>query len=306
MKTIKNVKKDIVQLAVVFAITFSSLSNCDSPSGKDSTKQAETEQSGGNENDSIIYRIEENDSLIHITSIPYAEKRKSASELQAENIDFDVTDLPYRYFDIDFDGVDEVIFEDNNFWDRRGKFHYIYRKIGDSLVSDNDLPFRAFRDCYIIDIKNKTVTTYGYFGYDFSYVTFQKDPEKALNPITSDFSDGTKDVLMTCMLEKQRKMKLVKIEEYFYVRDTIDGGMHERVYTADHPEGIMPDNFESNGNYNYCLTSMVWRDSEGRRYPVYNAGSCFVFRLNEETGREYKFYLPDEIIAEIRKNPYSR
>lgn len=316
MKKTSKLSNKIISV-VLLAVIVPAIAGCDNSYRKDDTKQTDTEQSGGNENDSIIYRIEENDSLIHITSIPYAEKKKSAFELVQEHIDFDATDLSYRYFDIDFDGVDEVIFEEDDslYSGRRGCFHYIFRKIGDSLVPDDELPFMELRDCYIIDTKNRTVTAYAYNGFDYSYVTFQKDPEKVLNPITSDFSDGTKEVFMGCVLENQEKMKLVRIEEHFYVWDSVDGGMRERVFTADHPEGMLQydfvrykintsDTIKLNSIFDNELTSLTCVDSIGNVYPIYidSDGCCFVFRLNDKTGKEYKFYLPDEISMEISKH----
>jgi hypothetical protein len=62
-------------------------------------------------------------------------------------------------------------------------------------------------------------------------------------------------------------------------------------------------------------TSYKWKDSKGIEYPIYlhkytkgeNAGkyTCFVFRTSKNTGKEYKYYIPNGIeIAEQIKDEY--
>lgn len=62
-------------------------------------------------------------------------------------------------------------------------------------------------------------------------------------------------------------------------------------------------------------TSYKWRDSKGVEYTIYlhkytrgeNAGryTCFVFRTSKNTGKEYKYYIPNGMeIAEQIKDEY--
>lgn len=62
-------------------------------------------------------------------------------------------------------------------------------------------------------------------------------------------------------------------------------------------------------------TSYKWKDSKGVEYTIYlhkytrgeNAGkyTCFVFRTSKNTGKEYKYYIPNGIeIAEQIKDEY--
>lgn len=63
------------------------------------------------------------------------------------------------------------------------------------------------------------------------------------------------------------------------------------------------------------LTEYKWKDSKGNEYPLYlhkytkgeNAGkyTCFVFRVSKNTGKEYKYYIPNGMeIAEQIKDEY--
>ena len=62
-------------------------------------------------------------------------------------------------------------------------------------------------------------------------------------------------------------------------------------------------------------TSYKWKDSKGVEYTIYlhkytrgeNAGkyTCFVFRTSKNTGKKYKYYIPNGIeIAEQIKDEY--
>ena len=62
-------------------------------------------------------------------------------------------------------------------------------------------------------------------------------------------------------------------------------------------------------------TSYKWKDSKGVEYTIYlhkytrgeNAGkyTCFVFRTSKNTGKEYKYYIPNGMeIAEQIKDEY--
>lgn len=66
---------------------------------------------------------------------------------------------------------------------------------------------------------------------------------------------------------------------------------------------------------NDVLTEYKWKDSKGNEYPLYlhkytkgeNAGkyTCFVFRVSKNTGKEYKYYIPNGMeIAEQIKDEY--
>lgn len=66
---------------------------------------------------------------------------------------------------------------------------------------------------------------------------------------------------------------------------------------------------------NDVLTEYKWKDSKGIEYPLYlhkytkgeNAGkyTCFVFRTSKNTGKEYKYYIPNGMeIAEQIKDEY--
>jgi hypothetical protein len=50
-------------------------------------------------------------------------------------------------------------------------------------------------------------------------------------------------------------------------------------------------------------TSYTWKDKEGKTYPIYisSNGSCYVKRISKKTGKEYKYYLPKEVQAQIKK-----
>lgn len=62
-------------------------------------------------------------------------------------------------------------------------------------------------------------------------------------------------------------------------------------------------------------TSYKWKDSKGVEYTIYlhkytrgeNAGkyTCFVFKTSKNTGKEYKYYIPNGMgIADQIKNEY--
>lgn len=68
-------------------------------------------------------------------------------------------------------------------------------------------------------------------------------------------------------------------------------------------------------NNNDQKTSYLWEDSKGVQYPIWlhtytkgeNVGkvTCYVIRISQKTGKEYKYYLPDGMaIAEqiLREN----
>ena len=51
-------------------------------------------------------------------------------------------------------------------------------------------------------------------------------------------------------------------------------------------------------------TGYTWKDSKGKVYDIYmspTTGSCYVIRISQKTGKEYRQYLGKEISAEICK-----
>lgn len=50
-------------------------------------------------------------------------------------------------------------------------------------------------------------------------------------------------------------------------------------------------------------TEYTWTDSKGNKYPIFvtKTGRCFVNKVSGKTGREYKFYLKEEIARQICK-----
>lgn len=54
---------------------------------------------------------------------------------------------------------------------------------------------------------------------------------------------------------------------------------------------------------NDTQTKYTWEDKEGNKYPIFvtKKGACYVKRVSKKTGKEYKYYLPKEIQAQIKK-----
>ena len=48
-------------------------------------------------------------------------------------------------------------------------------------------------------------------------------------------------------------------------------------------------------------TDYLWKDSKGKEYPIYISatGSCYVIRISNKTGKEYKQYMPVEVSEKI-------
>ena len=72
---------------------------------------------------------------------------------------------------------------------------------------------------------------------------------------------------------------------------------------------------KSKTSSNDILTEYKWVDSKGNEYPLYlhkytkgeNAGkyTCFIFRVSKNTGKEYKYYIPNGMqIADQIKSEY--
>lgn len=50
-------------------------------------------------------------------------------------------------------------------------------------------------------------------------------------------------------------------------------------------------------------TPYTWKDKEGKTYPIYvtKRGACYIKRISKKTGKEYKYYLPKETQAQIKR-----
>ena len=48
-------------------------------------------------------------------------------------------------------------------------------------------------------------------------------------------------------------------------------------------------------------TIYTWKDSKGNEYPIYisSSGSCYVFKVSNKTGKEYKSYMKPDISRQI-------
>ena len=49
------------------------------------------------------------------------------------------------------------------------------------------------------------------------------------------------------------------------------------------------------------ITNYTWKDSKNNVYPIYitSNGSCFIYRISNKTGKEYKQYMKVEISQQI-------
>lgn len=50
-------------------------------------------------------------------------------------------------------------------------------------------------------------------------------------------------------------------------------------------------------------TKYTWEDKEGNKYPIYitKRGACYILRTSKKTGKQYKYYLPKNIQAQIKQ-----
>ena len=50
-------------------------------------------------------------------------------------------------------------------------------------------------------------------------------------------------------------------------------------------------------------TEFTWTDSKGNKYPIFitKNGRCFVNKVSSKTGKEYKYYLEEDISKEVCK-----
>lgn len=54
---------------------------------------------------------------------------------------------------------------------------------------------------------------------------------------------------------------------------------------------------------NDTQTKYTWEDKEGNKYPIFitKKGACYVKRVSKKTGKEYKYYLPKDVQAQIKQ-----
>lgn len=54
---------------------------------------------------------------------------------------------------------------------------------------------------------------------------------------------------------------------------------------------------------NATKTKFTWTDSKGKNYPIFvsSTGRCYVNRVSSKTGKEYKYYLKEDIAREVCK-----
>ena len=50
-------------------------------------------------------------------------------------------------------------------------------------------------------------------------------------------------------------------------------------------------------------TKYTWEDKDGNKYPIFitKKGACYVLRTSKKTAKEYKYYLPKDVQATIKK-----
>lgn len=50
-------------------------------------------------------------------------------------------------------------------------------------------------------------------------------------------------------------------------------------------------------------TKYTWEDKKGKTYPIYitKRGACYILRTSKKTGKEYKYYLPKDVQAQIKQ-----
>lgn len=51
-------------------------------------------------------------------------------------------------------------------------------------------------------------------------------------------------------------------------------------------------------------TGFLWEDSKGNQYTIYigPSGACYVHRISQKTGKQYKYYLGEDISKDICKS----
>lgn len=57
----------------------------------------------------------------------------------------------------------------------------------------------------------------------------------------------------------------------------------------------------NNGGAKETKTGCTWTDSKGVKYDIYmsSKGRCYVYKTSKKTGKQYKYYLPKEMDAQV-------
>lgn len=50
-------------------------------------------------------------------------------------------------------------------------------------------------------------------------------------------------------------------------------------------------------------TKYTWEDKQGNKYPIFitKRGACYILKTSKKSGKEYKYYLPKDIQAQIKQ-----
>ena len=57
----------------------------------------------------------------------------------------------------------------------------------------------------------------------------------------------------------------------------------------------------NNGGAKETKTGCTWIDSKGVKYDIYmsSKGRCYVYKTSKKSGKQYKYYLPKEMDAQV-------
>ena len=74
-----------------------------------------------------------------------------------------------------------------------------------------------------------------------------------------------------------------------------------RVYKRNVNEFSSASRANNSNSVNTEITNYTWKDSKDNVYPIYitSNGSCFIYRISNKTGKEYKQYMKVEISQQI-------
>ena len=85
-----------------------------------------------------------------------------------------------------------------------------------------------------------------------------------------------------------------------YAQDT-SISLTGRVYKRNVNEFSSASRANNSNLVNTEITNYTWKDSKNNVYPIYitSNGSCFIYRISNKTGKEYKRYMKVEISQQI-------
>ena len=85
-----------------------------------------------------------------------------------------------------------------------------------------------------------------------------------------------------------------------YAQDT-SISLTGRVYKRNGNEFSSASRENNSNSVNTEITNYTWKDSKNNVYPIYitSNGSCFIYRISNKTGKEYKQYMKVEISQQI-------